>query len=234
MSALRRSVTIRLDRDVVEVSGRRLGSDVIESHPVTSADDVFDVLERTLSRSRLLRAGRACEVGVLLESPRTLYRTVQGEGEDESRDGRFEVVMPEVVSEILEPIIARRRVHGKAWFAAGPAIRAVDTMRRRAAVGPIGRGIIVDRSSAAVTVLLIDSTTIRWARGAPADDPTEVAAVLLRRVGEVVGGRYGLHWWHLEDVASPPDERDRRREARELEARCHAMIGYLPRTTVGG
>jgi hypothetical protein len=62
----------------------------------------------------------------------------------------------------------------------------------------------------------------------------EVAAVLLRRAGEVVDGRYGLHWWHLEDVASPEDERMRRREARGLEARCHALIGHLPRMAAVG
>jgi len=53
--------------------------------------------------------------------------------------------------------------------------------------------------------------------------------VLLRRAAEVVNGAYGLHFWHLEDVASPADERRRRREAREFEARCNALIGHLPR-----
>jgi hypothetical protein len=102
-------------------------------------------------------------------------------------------------------------------------------MRARAAVGGIGRGFIVDRSAAAVTVMLIDGATIRWARGAPAHDPTEAAAMLLRRAAEVVNGAYGLHWWHLEDVAAPADERQQRRESRELEARCHALVGHLPR-----
>jgi hypothetical protein len=234
MSAWRRRVTVRLDRDVVEVRGRSMGRDRDERYTVGEGEDVYATLEHTLRSSRLLRPGRACELGVVIESPRILYRTADGEGDDASPDGRFAVVMPEIVEEVLDPILSRRRVHGRAWFGAGPALRAVDTMERRIAQGPIGRGIIVDRSAAAVTVLLIDATTIRWARGAPADDPAQVAAVLLRRVGEFVDGRFGLHWWHLEDVARPVDAPARRREARELEARCHAMIGFLPRIPVGG
>lgn len=229
MVRLNRKVTIRLDRDAVEILGQRLRSPATERYSVEQGSDPFTVLEAALGSSRLLRPGRACEIGVHIESASTLYRTVQGEREHRSEDGTLQVVLPEVVRDVLEPVLARRRVHGRAWFAAGPAARAAETMRARNRSGGIGRGFIIDRSAAAVTVLLIDGATVRWARGAPADEPTEAAAHLLRRAGEVVNGAYGLHFWHLEDVASPDDDRRRRREARELEARCHALIGHLPR-----
>lgn len=229
MVRLSRKVIIRVDRDAVEVRGERLRGPLTERYSVDRGGDPYAVLESALASSRLLRPGRACEIGIHLESASTRYRTVQGEAEHRSEDAGFHVVLPEVVREVLEPVLARRRVHGRAWFAAGPAVRAVETMRARNLAGGIGRGFIIDRSSAAVTVLLVDGATVRWARGAPADDPTDAAAHLLRRAGEVVNGAYGLHFWHLEDVASPDDERRRRREARELEARCHALIGHLPR-----
>jgi hypothetical protein len=229
MERLKRKVIIRVDRDAVEVHGRRGRRPLTERFDVGDGADRYETLEDALRTARLLRPGRACEIGVQLESARTLYRTVQGEGEHRAEDGAFTVTLPEVVSEVLEPVLARRRVHGRAWFASGPASRAYGTLRQRARVGPIGRGFIVDRSSEAVTVMLVDGATIRWARGAPGDEPTEAAAFLLRRAGEVVNGAYGLHFWHLEDVASPNDEQRRRREANEFEARCHALIGHLPR-----
>ncbi len=234
MRAQQRRVTIRIDSDCVEVRGSRFGRAAHELRPVEEGGDAYAVLEDVLRTSPLLRAGRSCEVGVLLESPRTLYRTELGDGASPAQDGGFVVVLPEVVRDVIDPILARRRVHGGGWFAAAPAIRAVEMMGRRAAAGELGRGIIVDRSSAAVTVLLVDGATIRWARGAPADDPATVAAVLLRRVGEAIDGRFGVHWWHLEDVAHPGDARARRRLAREVEARCHAVIGSIPRMAVSG
>lgn len=229
MARLRRKVLVRLDTDAVEVRGERVRGPRTEHYPVPDGSDRFEVLERVIATSPLLRPGRACEVGIQLESAQTRYLTVQGEGSSRSEDGRFTIVLPEVTREVLEPILARRRVHGTAWFAAGPAARAAATISERAKVGGVGRGIIVDRSSSAVTVLLIDGGTVRWARGAPAHEATEAAAHLLRRVVQVVDGAYGLHFWHLEDVAAPADHRRRNREAREFEARCHALIGHLPR-----
>jgi hypothetical protein len=229
MAGLTRTVELRLDSDVLEVRGGRVGRERIERFDIGAEDDPFATLEAALQSSPLLRPGRRCEVRLRVESSRTIYRTVQGERECRSSDGEIEVVLPDGLREVLEPILLRRRVHGSATLAAGPAGRALDTLRARARSGGIGRGFIVDRSAAAVTVMLIDGATIRWARGAPADDATEAAAALLRRAAEVVNGAYGLHFWHLDDVAAPIDDRQRRRESRELEARCHALIGHLPR-----
>ena len=230
MRARSRRVHVRIDEDVIEVSGHHHGRGAQELHRVVDGEDRFDVLDRTIRSSRLLRPGRACDLGVLVESSQILYPVT--DDECGSENGRVTAVLPAMVGEVLEPIVARRRVHGAAWFAAGPVLRAVDTLERRSGAHPGGRGIIVDRSSAAVTVLLVDATRIRWARGAPPGEPADVAAVLLRRLGEVIGGRYGINWWHLEDVARPSDERRGRREYRGLEARCHSLIGYLPRIVV--
>jgi len=229
MARVTRKVLIRLDRDAVEVSGLRRRTPVQERYDVEHGGDPYAVLESALATSRLLRPGRPCEVGIHFESPHTLYHPPSGDGDDPSANDAVTVIMPEVVREVLEPILARRRVHGGAWFAAGPAHRAYSTLKDRLSAGVMGRGFIVDRSSAAVTVLLVEDAVIRWARGVPGDDPVEAASVLLRRAAEVVNGAYGLHWWHLEDVASPSCERRRRREAREFEARCDALIGHLPR-----
>ena len=226
---LRRSVRIRIDVDAVDVEGVRMGRPRAQRWDVPEEGDPFAVLERVLRRSELLRPGRACDVRVELESPRTRYRTVQGEGDERCGPEGFDVLLPEVLRDVLQPILARRRVHGSAFLASGPAIRTFRSLRSRVDLGPIGRGLVVDRSSSAVTVLLVDGVDVRWARGAPAEDAPEVAAILLRRVAEVVAGSYGLNWWHLTDVASPADERRRRREAREFEARCHALVGHLPR-----
>lgn len=226
-----RKVLIRVDRDAVEVSGTRLGRPSVERWDVADGAEPYGVVEHALSSSRLLRPGRPCEIGIHVESSRTRY--VTSESMDADADDVFEVVLPEVVREVLEPILARRRVHGAAWFASGPAWRAFASLKERLALGGIGRGLIVDRSSAAVTVLLVDDASVRWARGAAADEAPEVAALLLRRAAEVVAGASGLHWWHLTDVASPVDERQRRREAREFEARCHALVGHLPRPLSG-
>lgn len=229
MVALRRTVRLRVDGDSVQVAGLRLGRDRTERWDVAPDDDRFAVLERVIRRSPLLRPGRRCEVGIEIESPRTIYRTVQGDASERAGPEGFRPVLPEVVGEVLEPILIRRRVHGPAWFASGPALRAVEALRAGAKDGQVGLGLHVDRSSVAVTVLLIDGVVIRWARGAPSEDAPDVAAHLLRRAAEVVDGAYGLHWWHLTDVSSPSDERRRRREAREFEARCHGLIGHLPR-----
>lgn len=229
MSRWQRSVAVRVDVDAIEVSGRRLGRPTCERWDVSAGAEPFGVLENAVSASRLLRPGRPCALGVHVESSRTRYLTGEA-GADDGPGAGLDVVLADGTRDVLAAILRRRRVHGRAWFGAAPAIRALDLLKARARAGPIARGLIVDRSTAAVTVLLVDGGSIRWARGAPADDAPEVAGILLRRAGEVVNGAYGLHWWHLEDVAAPDDERRRRREQREFEARCHALIGYLPRS----
>lgn len=229
MRRLSRKVLLRVDRDVVEVLGTRRGRPHRERWDVPSGAEPFGVLERAIGASRMLAPGRPCEIGVLLESERTRYRTVPSPDQGSGEDGRMEVTLPDIVGEVLDPIMARRRVHGTCWFAAGPAVRAIETLTERARRGSIGRGLIVDRSSVAVTVFLVDGPLVRWVRGAAASDAPDVAAALLRRAAEVVDDTHGLHWWSLTDVAAGTDERRRHREASEFEARCHALVGHLPR-----
>lgn len=224
-----RRVRVRIDRDVVEVSGRRLGRDVRELHPIVEPDDPYTVLERVLARSPLLRPGRACELGLIIESPRTIYRTPDGEGEERADVSTIEPVLPDLTRDVLDRIVARRRVHGVAWCSSGPPRRVYELLREHVHRGPLGRGVVVDRSSAAVTVLLLEGIDIRWARGAPGDDPVETAELLLRRAARTPVALAGMSWWHLEDVARPGDDRVRARIASEVEAACHALIGNLPR-----
>lgn len=224
-----RRVRVRIDRDVIEVTGRRLGREAREVHPVVEPDDPYTVLETVLARSALLRPGRACDLGLLVESPRTIYRTPEGEGDERADTNRIEPVLADLTRDVLDRIVARRRVHGTAWCSSGPPRRVYEMLRENVERGPLGRGVVVDRSSAAVTVLLLEGVDIRWARGAPGDDPAETAALLLRRAARTPVARAGMSWWHLEDVARPGDERERARIASEVEASCHALIGNLPR-----
>lgn len=232
MRAVPRQAFIRIDADAVEVRGRRSTRVRSERHPVLEGEDPLDVLEDVLQTSPLLGPGRRCELGILLESPRILYRTHDGAGDDPGAGPEMQAVMPELMLEALEPILARRRMHGDAWFMPGPVERAFRTIRRQVDADSGGRGLIVDRSSAAVTVLLVDGGLVRWARGAPAEDPTETAAILIRRAIGPVDPQFGLDWWHLEDVASPGDERDRLLGAQAFEASCDTLVGHLPRVSV--
>lgn len=228
-----RAVRIRVDGDAVHVLGERFGHERMERWTVGEGEDPLGVLERVLGSSRLLRPGRACEVGLEIESTRTLYRVVEGEsggaGEGTGVPHGVRPVLPRVIREALEPILARRRVHGPAWFSAGPALRAIERLQAPALSGGAGRGLLIDRSSTAVTVLVVEGTAISWGRGAPALEAPAVAAHLLRRAAAAVRGGGGVQWWHLIDVCRPVDEQRRRREAREFADRCEELLGDVPR-----
>lgn len=230
----RREVSLRLDRDCVEVTGTSLGRPLHERTSISDGSDAFETVENVLRASRLLRPGRACKLDVVVESPRTVYRTVEGAvGPTRSESERhIEVELPDGLIDVLVPILARRRVHGPTRVIPGPVARAIRTMRSRIDGGAVGCGLIIDRSSAAVTILIVEPAEIPWARGGPADDPTRAVELLVDRAASLIAGRSRLDWWHLEDVASPADERTRRREAHEFEATCDALVGHLPRIPV--
>jgi len=234
MSMRRREVTLRIDLDKVEVTGWTFGRHRQELTPVPEGGDPFEVVETVLATSPLLRPGRACDLSILVESERTVYRTIDGaEGEAQPMPGRrIEVELPDGLIDVLVPVLARRRVHGPTSLIAGPIERALRTMEARVDDRAIGRGLIIDRSSAAVTVLLVDQAQIPWARGGPARDAVQALELLVGRAAGLASGRSRLDWWHLEDVATPADERTRRREKRGFEAACHALVGHLPRIPV--
>jgi len=234
MSLRRRRVTLRLDRDCVEVVGSVLGQPREERTVVADDADPFEILERVLRTSPLLRPGRACHLDVIVESERTLYRTVvREEGEPPPYAGRgMDVDLPDGLIDVLVPVLARRRVHGPTALIAGPIERTLRTMEARIDRGTMGRGLIIDRSSAAVTALIVDRARIPWARGGPAEEPIRAVELLVARAANIGAGNATLDWWHLEDVAAADDERARRREARGFEAACHALVGHLPRIPV--
>lgn len=234
ISLKRRSVTVRLDRDCVEVSGTVLGASRHVRTEIPNGSDPYEALETVLQTSRLLRPGRACRLDIDIESARIVYRS------PEWHDGALgvtggpgvEVEFPDGLLDVLVPILGRRRVHGTAGVRPGPAARAIRTMRARIEQGATGRGLIIDRSSAAITVLIVDPADIPWARGGPADDPIRAVELLVDRAAGIIAGRSGIDWWHLADVASPQDVVSRRRDASGFEAACHALVGHLPRIPV--
>lgn len=234
MSLRRREVTMRIDRDAVEVFGSFLGRSRKECTPVPVGADVFEVAETVLGTSSLLRPGRECQLDIVVESERTVYRTVDGaEGEAQPMPGRrIEVDLPDGLVDVLVPVLSRRRVHGPTSLIAGPIERTLRTMEARIDHGKVGRGLIIDRSSAAVTVVLVDEARIPWARGGPAQDPLRAVELLVGRAAALASCRSRLDWWHLEDVAVLSDERARHREARGFEAACDALVGHLPRIPV--
>lgn len=230
----RRTVTVRLDHDCVEVTGTVFGASRHERIAIPDGSDPYETLETVLQTSRLLRPGRACRLDVEIESPRIVYRT------PETPDGTLgaaggpgiEVEFPDGLLDVLVPILARRRVHGTAGVRPGPGARAIRLMRAHNEQGVTGRGLIIDRSSAAVTVLIVDPGAIPWARGGPADHPIRAVELLVDRAASMIAGRSRIDWWHLEDVASPDDLRAKRRDASGFEAACHALVGNVPRIAV--
>lgn len=233
-SRKRRVVSLRLDRDRVEVTGTSLGRPRQERTSIPDGSDPYEAVETVLRTSRLLRPGRACKLDVVVESARTVYRTVgEAVGTSWSEDSRhIEVVLPDGLVDVLIPILARRRVHGSTGVIPGPVVRALRTMRSRLEAGTPGRGLIIDRSSAAVTVLIAGPAEIPWARGGPADDPVLSVELLVERAAGPISAGPRLDWWHLEDVARAGDGPDREREAKGFEAACHALVGHLPRIPV--
>lgn len=233
-SLKRRNVDVRLDRDCVEVAGTVLGAARHERITIPDGSDPYEALETVLQTSRLLRPGRACRLEISIESPRIVYRTPEApDGTIGAAGGPgIEVEFPDGLLDVLVPILGRRRVHGTAGVMPGPGARAIRMMRARLEHGVTGRGLIIDRSSAAVTVLIVDPGAIPWARGGPADDPIRAVELLVDRAASIIAGRSRIDWWHLEDVASPDDARTRRRDASGFEAACHALVGNVPRIPV--
>lgn len=229
-----RVVSLRLDRDCVEVTGTSFGRPRQERTSIPDGADPFEAVETVLRTSRLLRPGRACKLNVVVESARTVYRTVGDPVTTSwSEDSRhIEVDLPDGLVDVLIPILARRRVHGSTSVIPGPVARALRTMRSRLEEGTPGRGLIIDRSSAAVTVLIVGPAEIPWARGGPADDPVLAVELLVERAAGPITAGPRLDWWHLEDSARSGDGPDREREAKGFEATCHALVGHLPRIPV--
>ena len=233
-SLKRRTVNVRLDRDCVEVSGIVLGASRHERTAIPDGSDPYEALETVLQKSRLLRAGRACRLDIDVESARMVYRTSEPPDGGLGAGGGpgIDVEFPDGLLDVLVPILGRRRVHGTVGVRPGPAARAIRMMRARIEQGATGRGLIIDRSSAAITVLVLDPADIPWARGGPADDPILAVELLVDRAAGMIAGRSRIDWWHLADVASPEDVLTRRRDASGFEAACHALVGHLPRIPV--
>jgi hypothetical protein len=234
MALRRREVVLRIDRDCIEVQGVIRGRRRGERTSVGPGSDLFESLGMVLRTSRLLGPGRTCHLDVAVESARTVYRDVldpEGKVLQLSERG-LQVDLPNEFVDRLIPVLAGRRTHGPTVLIAGPVLRALGVLDLRVERGSSGRGLIIDRSCEAVTVLIIDEGKILWARGGPADDPMRAVELLVARAAHRMTHRARAAWWHLEDIASPDDDRRLRRESLAFEAACDGLVGHLPRILV--
>jgi hypothetical protein len=205
--------TVRVDRDAVDVTARRRFRTATERIPIAPGRAVHDSLVHVLTTSPLLPAGRHVRLRVVLETPRAIF----AQGVSDDSDDRARPVLPSDVLDVVEAAITRRRVRGPATLELGPLVRAdvLGDASLRPALD--GFGAVVDRSDAAVTVLLIGPTGLAWGRAAPVDDPVLAARLLTDRARSQLPYPNALRWWRLHDVASSEGAGAARR-AREFEA----------------
>jgi hypothetical protein len=228
MRAMSRHVTLRIDRDVIEVSALGAGGIRQEFRPFGDTADAFAALEAALCSSRLLRPGRACRLRVLIESERAVYvvpEVVQGD------HGPLLVSIPPDLLSRIESTLLRRRIHGPVSLEVGPLARLAKTLSGGvlAADGREGPQLLIDRSSAAVTVVELHGHRVRRIRGAQAADPQRAIAGLL---GPVWRGSHRRPFarWLLDDVTVLPGRPDRVERARCFEDACAALLGGIPRS----
>jgi len=205
--------TVRVDRDAVDVTARRRFRTATQHMPIEPGRAAHTALAHVLAASPLLPAGRHVRLRVVLETPRTIFAQAASDGADD----RVRPVLPPDLLDDVEAAIARRRVRGPATLELGPLVRA-DALGD-ASLRPASDdfGAIVDRSDAAVTVLLIGATGLAWGRAAPVDDPALAARLLIDRARSQLPHANALRWWRLHDVASS-DGADAARRAHEFEA----------------
>ena len=222
--------TVRLDVGVVDVTARRLlrvHGQRIAVEPETTPDVA---LAHTLRSSSLLRPGRAVTTRVLLETPQVVYGAVDSGG----RSHRPNATVPTALRDGLIRAVARRRVRGPATLELAPLARAQEARDSFGDLEHNGLGVIVDRSNAAVSILVVGLSGLVWARSVPADDPGLAARLLIDRARGLLGSRVELRWWRLHDVASDEDERTASRAAREFSAAAAAELDGVPMLQVVG
>jgi hypothetical protein len=215
--------TVRVDRDAVDVTARRRFRTATERIPIAPGRAAHDSLAHVLATSPLLPGGRNVRLRVVLETPRTIF--AEGGGGD--ADHRVRPVLPSDLLDAVEAAIARRRVRGRATLELGPLVRADVLVGACLRSSFDGLGAVVDRSDAAVTVLLIGPTGLAWGRAAPVDDPVLAARLLIDRARSQVPNADALRWWCLHDVASS-EGADAARRAREFEAAVASELEGTP------
>jgi hypothetical protein len=205
--------TVRVDDGLVDVDAARFLRSGTERTTVPRGTPPEDALHQVLQSSTLLRTGRHLRMRVLIETPRTIFAT------DPTRSARpaARAVVPDDLLAGLERAIVRRRTRGPASLELGPLARAERAWPDVVRLDPSGVGAIVDRSDAAVTVLLIGASGLLWGRSAPAREPALAVRLLLDRARGQLAVGSEVRWWRLHDVASD-EASDVRRARSEFSA----------------
>jgi hypothetical protein len=226
-----RSVTVRIDRDVIDVTGVRAGREQRERHPVASGTEAVEVLQHTLQTSGLLRPGRSCHLRVLLESDRTVYTTTGDDGSAVPLGGGLGVAVAADLIDRFERVIRQRRVLGPATLEVGPLARFAQKVSALPAPGRAARDrtLFIDRSAAAITVALFDQSRAIWIRGAPSDDPRRAVASLLHGAATDEPEHFPPDRWFLDDLTLLADHTESEQPARWFEEICTRLLdGQTP------
>jgi hypothetical protein len=210
--------SVRIDDDVIDIRARRFLRTVTRRRAIAPGTAPQEALLEILATSSLLRSGRHLRLQVVLESARATFVSEPTAG----TRPRVRVELPGQLLAGLEGAVARRRVRGPATLELGPLARA-DRAIALDADAADGTGAIVDRSGAAVTVLLVGPTGLLWGRTAPADDPELAARLLIDRARSQLPTDGGLRWWGLHDVAGGDGLIDRRRRNEFAAAVAHEL-----------
>jgi hypothetical protein len=217
--------TVRIDAGVIEVRAPRHLRSFTERRVIAPTATPESALADALTSSPLLPAGRRLRTEVVLETSRITFAVTTGVDDAP----KMRTALPRELLEGLERAIARRRVRGPATLELGPLVRADDAAAdAHVNVASEDRiGIIVDRSRAAVTVLLVGPHGLLWGRSAPADEPVLAARLLIDRARGQLPDHGALCWWRLHDVTSGDGSSDPRAR-RELAAAVSSEFDGIP------
>jgi len=187
------SAIVRVDMGTVDISARRRLRERHERIVVDPDRGPVESLTHALATSQLLRPGRSLRTRVLLETARVIY----GAG-GMRRGPACTAALPSDLRAALQRAVDRRRVRGGATLEIAPLARAAAAHATCADAEADMRAIVVDRSHAAVTVLLLGASGLHWARSVPSDDPAVAVRLLVDRALQVAGA--WPSWWRLHDV----------------------------------
>jgi hypothetical protein len=218
---------VRVDRGVVEVDTKRSLRSHVERIDVPVDAGADTALAHAFATSRLLRPGRTTRTRVLVETARVVYSP-----DARRREGRSgTATIAEDLCDGLIGAIAQRRVRGPASLELGPLSRAEAARTTFGDLSGGGVGIIADRSNAAVTVLVVGSSRIVWARSVPSDDACLAVRLLVHRAFGMLHLRERPRWWRLHDVATAADPRSVLRDASEFAAAAASELDGVPLDT---
>ncbi len=218
---------IRVDRGVIEVDVRRSLRSRNERREVGTGVAPDAALAQVFATSKLLRAGRAARTRVIIETSQVVYvAKPRGIG---AHSGA--AVLSDELGEGLVRAIACRRIRGPATLELGPLARVDEVRTSFGDLRAGGVGVVIDRSNAAVTVLVIGESGVLWARSVPSEDACLAVRLLINRAFGMLHITQRARWWRLHDVASHADPRAMLRDASEFAAATASELDGVPLAT---